>query len=198
MSEREPNTDPANPALPPRRSGLQWRTILALAIVWMVLWGDLSIFAALMGLLVGLIITLAFPMPPVRFAGRFRPLRVAWLLVRLLGSLTVASIDVIRAILRPGPPLHSGIIRVPLRVDDDLYEALVSELASLVPGSLVIEARRSNRTLYLHVLEATSADDLAQARLQVRRAEDAVLAAFGSREEQAAIRQSPGDEEEAP
>ncbi len=177
------------PDVPPRRNGLQPATIIVLAVVWTVLWGDLSLLIVLSGIVVGLLITLIFPLPPIPFAGRIRPLALLWTLLRLLGDLVLASVEVTRAILRPGPPPRSAIVRVKLRSDSDLYQTLTAELVSLVPGTIVIEARRSSRTLYLHVLDVTTDADLERVRREVRTAEDWVLRSLGSAEERARLTQ---------
>lgn len=176
-------TQPDAPDLPPRRTGLQPATIIVLAVVWIVLWGELSVLIVLSGLLVGLVITLIFPLPPVPYSGRIRPLALVWALLRLLGDLIVASVELTRLILRPGPPPRSAIVRVRLRSDSDLYQTLTAEQVSLVPGSIVIEARRSSRTLYLHVLDVQGEADLERVRREVRAAEDRVIKALGSRDE---------------
>lgn len=168
--------------MPPRRNGLQPATIIALALVWTVLWGELSLLIVLSGLLVGLLVTVLFPLPPVPYRGRLRPLGLLWAVLRLLGDLVLASVGVIRTILSPNQPPRSAILRVRLRSDSDLYQTLTAELVSLVPGSIVIEARRSTRTLYLHALDVDH-DDLERVRAEVHAAERRVLGAFGSKAE---------------
>ncbi|WP_152364430.1 Na+/H+ antiporter subunit E [Microlunatus speluncae] len=180
-------TGPDEPELPPRRNGLQPATIIVLAVVWIVLWGELSLLIVLSGLLVGLLVTLLFPLPPIPYTGRIRPLALLWTLLRLLGDLVVASFEVTRTILRPGRPPRAAIVRVQLRSDSDLYQTLTAELVSLVPGSIVIEARRSSRTLYLHVLDVTDEADLDRVRREVRTAEAWVLRSLGSAEERALL-----------
>ena len=83
----------------------------------------------------------------------------------------------------------SAMVRVDLRSDSDLYQTLTSELVSLVPGSIVVEARRSTRTLYLHVLDVEQLSDLEPARRSVLDAEARVIAAYGSAAEREAIRE---------
>ena len=38
--------------------------------------------------------------------------------------------------------MRNAVVRVKLQTHSDLYQTLTSELVSLVPGSIVIEARR--------------------------------------------------------
>ena len=83
----------------------------------------------------------------------------------------------------------SALVRVDLRSDSDLYQTLTTELVSLVPGSIVVEARRSTRTVYLHVLDVERLSDLEAARRSVLDAEARVIAAYGSAAERDAIRE---------
>jgi multicomponent Na+:H+ antiporter subunit E len=80
------------------------------------------------------------------------------------------------------------MIRVDLRSDSDLYQTLTTELVSLVPGSLVVEARRSTRTLYLHVLDVDTPAELPPARDSVLDAEARVIEAYGSAEDRERLR----------
>ncbi|MFC7620869.1 Na+/H+ antiporter subunit E [Microlunatus sp. GCM10028923] len=181
-----PSDGGAEPGLPPRRNGLQPATIIVLAVVWIVLWGELSPMIVISGLLVGLLISVLFPLPTVPFEGRLRPVQLIWTVLRLIGDLVLASVDVVRTILSPTPP-RGAVVRVKLRSDSDLYQTLTAELVSLVPGSIVIEARRSSRTLYLHVLDGTGPDALDRVRREVRTAERRVLASLGSKAERARL-----------
>ena len=44
-----------------------------------------------------------------------------------------------------------GIVRVDLKADSDLYQVNTAELVSVVPGTIVVDARQRSRILYLHV-----------------------------------------------
>ena len=63
------------------------------------------------------------------------------------GSLTVAW-----QVLDFGRQPGTAIIAVPLRIDDDLIMTHTAVTASLIPGSLIVEADRDRRILYLHVI----------------------------------------------
>ncbi len=78
--------------------------------------------------------------------------------------MVASSIGIVRLAFRFGHTPRSAIIRVQLRSHSDLYLTQTAELVSLVPGTIVVEARRATSTLYLHVLDAVSDDDLASAR----------------------------------
>ena len=172
----------------PRRRRLPWLRIAGLAVVWVLFWGDLSVANVASGLLLGLLVALVFPLPPIEFHGRFRPIAHAWLIVNLLWDLVRSSVLVAAQAFRFGRlRMRNAVIRVELRSRNDLYLTLTTELVSLVPGSLVLEARRKEGVLYLHVMDVRSEADLEQARQDVRNAEAQVLRAFGSAEEVAQL-----------
>ena len=68
-----------------------------------------------------------------------------------------------------GHTMRNAVVRVDLKTHSDLYLTLTSELVSLVPGSLVMEARRQESVLYLHVMDVRSDADIADARRKVLR-----------------------------
>lgn len=162
-----------------RRIAVQWPTLLWLTVVWVLLWGDLSVGNVLAGLALAVGVSLAMPLPPVAATGRVRPLAVAHLLGRFAVDVVVASVGVGLLAFRRRPPL-SAVIRVRLRTTSDLYLTLTAELCSLVPGSVVVEAHRLTRTLYLHVLDVTGPDGIERARRRVLEQEERVLRAFAS------------------
>lgn len=166
-----------------RRRRFPWLRIVGLAVVWVLFWGDLSPANVLSGLLLGLMVMLVFPLPPIEFHGRFRPIAYARLIADLLRDLIRSSVLVAAQAFRIGHRMRNAVIRVELRTRDDFYLTLTTELVSLVPGSLVLEARRTEGVIYLHVMDVRSDADLEQARRDVRDAEARVLRAFGSAEE---------------
>lgn len=174
--------------IPERRGGLQWKMILLLAVVWVLLWGEISVIQVIGGLLLGLLVTVVFPLPPLQFHGRFRPLGLAVLVFRLLTDLVRASWSVTRLALRFGYTPHNGVAKVQLRTIDDFYLTVTAELVTLVPGSIALEARRLEGVIYLHVMDVKGPEDLDAARRDVLDAEARVIRAFGSRAELEALK----------
>ena len=164
---------------PRRRAAIQWPTAVWLAVVWILLWGDLSVGTVLAGFAVGLIITVALPLPSIAATGRLRPLGLAYLAAVFARDLVVASVQVAALAFRPREPA-SAVIGVRLRSSSDLYLTLTAELCSLVPGSIVVEAHRLTGTLYLHVLDVDTAGGVEAARRSVLDQEERVLRAFAS------------------
>ncbi len=138
---------------PARYRSLQLPMLLWLTVVWVALWGDLSLITVLGGLLVATIGSLVFPLPPLRLDVRVRPLALLWLVVRFAADVVVSSFQVAWVVLRPRRPLRNAVIEVNLQTPSDFVLTVVAEMTCLIPGSLVVEARRSTHTLFLHVLD---------------------------------------------
>ncbi|HEY0187288.1 MAG TPA: Na+/H+ antiporter subunit E [Cellulomonas sp.] len=169
-------------SLHPRRRSLavQWPTVLWLAVVWVLLWGDFSIGNILAGLLIAVVVTGTLRMTPIEFHGRLHPWGLVVLVVRFAWDLVRASVEVSWVALRPRHTPHGAVIGVQLRSHSDLYLTMTAELCSLVPGSLVVEAHRLTGMLYLHVLDVEQSGGVEQARQVVLDQEERVLRAFAS------------------
>lgn len=155
-----------------------------LLLVWVGLWGDLSALTVLGGLVVAVIVCLVFPLPPLGMRLRIRPLRLAWLVAHFLWDVVVASAQVSWTTLQLHRQPRNAVIEVDLRTDSDFVLTVVAEMVSLVPGSLVVEARRSTHTLFLHVLDARDLAGVARMRRQVFALERRVVLALGRGTEQ--------------
>lgn len=156
-----------------------WGMLLWLVVVWVLLWGDLSLANLLGGVVVALAVTTLTPLPRTPFDGRFRPWGVARLLARFARDVVVASAQVAwRAIT--GRRLRGAVIRVRLRSHSDVYLSLTAGMTSLVPGSIVIEAHRFTGTLYVHVFDIDMEGGLDVAHRSVLEQEERVLRAFAS------------------
>ncbi len=165
---------------PARYRSLQWPVIAWLAVVWIALWGDVSIANLLGGILVGVVVCLVFPLPPLRMQLRIRPVWLAWLVVRFLADVIAASVDVAWKTLQFHRSPRNAVIEVDLLTQSDFVLTIVAEMVSLVPGSLVVEARRSTHTLFLHVLDVRDLAGVEQFRSRVFTLERRVVLALGA------------------
>ncbi|GIJ26651.1 Na+/H+ antiporter subunit E [Micromonospora qiuiae] len=190
---------PAPPVDPPRppltRAARRRNRIIALTgltSVWVLLWGTLSWANVISGLVVAIILLAVFPLPPVTFAGRIHPLPMLHFWLRFLQDLVIASIQIAWLALRPpGKPPFSAIIAVPLRVNTDLNLTLTAEALTLVPGSLILEADRTTGTLFVHVINLRSREEVEEFRREVYALEARIVAALGSPDELRRIRENP-------
>jgi multicomponent Na+:H+ antiporter subunit E len=162
-----------------RVRSLQLPVVVWLAFVWVCLWGHLSVLNVLSGLVVALVVCLVFPLPPLRMPHRVRPLRLLWLAVRFLADVVAASGEVAWKTLQLHRQPCNAVIEVDLRTTSDFVLTVVAEMVSLVPGSLVVEARRSTHTLFLHVLDARDMSGVEKMRRQVLALERRVVLALG-------------------
>ena len=173
---------------------LQWRAILALTVIWVILWGNYSLVDVLTGLVVGWLVTVTFPLPPIRYHGRLRPVGLLVLAFTTTRDLAVASWRLTLSAFAPRIDFHPAVIRVRLRANQDLYQVETAELTSIAPGSIVIDARRSTRVLYLHLVDVSGPDGVEESRHHALEVERRVLEAVGSDAELAALRRRAASE----
>jgi multicomponent Na+:H+ antiporter subunit E len=169
---------------PGRLRGLQLPVILWLTLVWVALWGGLSVLNVVSGAIVALAVCLVFPLPPLQLKLHVRPLRLGWLVLHFLGDVVLASVDVAWKTLQFHRQPRNAVIEVDLRTHSDFVLTVVAEMVSLVPGSLVVEARRFTHTLFLHVLDARDTAGVDKMRRQVFALERRVVLAFGAETQQ--------------
>ncbi|MFF3221930.1 Na+/H+ antiporter subunit E [Nocardia suismassiliense] len=134
-----------------RISVLSWLTV-----VWIALWGDLSIANLLAGLAVGALIMVALPLPRVPVNGRLHPLSLVELAVVATYYAIESSLQVAWFAIRPAPPPVSGVLRVYLSTKSDLVLVLCTDLLNLIPGTMVLEIDRRRCVVYVHVLDVSS------------------------------------------
>ncbi len=162
---------------PRRYRAVQPWSIAWLTLVWVTLWGEITPMLVVGGVLVSVIMSIAFPLPPLHIETRIRPLKLLVLAAVFLVDVIKASLEVTRVVLRRRP-VRNAVVAVDLTSDSDFVLTGVAAMLSLVPGSVVVEARRSTHTLFLHVLDV---DDVAAAeafRAQALAVEQRFLAAF--------------------
>jgi multicomponent Na+:H+ antiporter subunit E len=169
---------------PPDTTGLLRRAVPVawLVLVWVLLWGTFSWANVLGGLAVAIVVLTVFPLPPAPGRGWLRPLPALRALARFVGDIVRSSLQVAwqsLEALRPDRPIRSSVVAVRLASSSEFVMAMIVETLSLVPGSVVIEARPEERTIYAHVLGADDAAAVAAFRRQVERLEADIVAALG-------------------
>jgi multicomponent Na+:H+ antiporter subunit E len=160
---------------------IQWPLVFWLVVVWVLLWGNVTVGNVLTGLAVGVVLILAFPLPPLELELRLHPVGLVRFVVRFLADLSVAGLRTVWQILGPAP-LPCAVLAVPLRSRGDLMLTATAVAVCAVPGSAVLELQRSTGTLFVHVMGSDSAGT-EQARADVQRLERLVVRAFGTRAE---------------
>jgi multicomponent Na+:H+ antiporter subunit E len=178
-----------------RTAGLRPPTLIWLTLVWVAMWGDLSLFNVLTGLLVAVLVCVVFPLPSLRMHVRIRPLRLAWLALRFVADVVMASVEVSWTTLQFHRQPVNAVIEVNLQTPSDFVLTLVAEMTSLVPGSLVVEARRSTHTLFLHVLDAKDQAGVEKMRRGVLALERRVVLALGTETQHLQVDAAAGSKE---
>lgn len=184
-----------SPDLPQSRGrrilSVLWRQLpffIWLVALWMLLWGQFTFVSFITGLVAAIFVTRIFRLPPVELSGR---VNLWWGLVFILeflaalvrGALTVAW-QVVDWRRQPG----TAIIAVPMRTDDDLIMTHTAVTASLIPGSLLVDADRDRRILYLHVIGVRSERDVERQHASVLHWEERIVRAVGSHAQLKAVR----------
>ncbi|WP_353664349.1 Na+/H+ antiporter subunit E [Microbacterium sp. che218] len=154
-----------------------------LVALWMLLWGQFTWLAFLTGLVMAVFVTRVFRLPPVELSGRINLWYGLIFVVTFLGAVVKGSLIVAWQVLDFRRQPGAAIIAVPLRVDDDVIMAHTAITASLIPGSLIVDVDRENRTLFLHTIGVRNDRDAEHQRRIVLGWEARITRAVGSKEE---------------
>lgn len=166
-----------------RRLAVLWPTMAMGAVLWVLLWGDLSWANVLSGMALGALVALAFPLPAGGTDVTLRPGPLISLVGRFASDLVLASFQVAWVAVTPGRTPRGGLVSVPLRSAADLFVATTAGLSSMVPGTVVVDLDRSEGTLRLHVLDLDGSGGPDAVRESTRALEDRLLRAFAPRAE---------------
>ena len=147
-----------------------------LLIVWLTVFGSLDWIVVLGGVLVAIGVQVVFPLPIMPALWQLRPLSFIVLAVRFLYDLLVAGVQVSWLVVSRHPH-EDGIVKCPVRSDNPVYMTMVAAMTSMVPGTIVIEASRDEKELYLHVLDMKTHGGIAGVRREVYAQEKRVLLA---------------------
>lgn len=166
--------------------------LVALVLLWAILWGQLTWLSIITGLVVAITVTRVFYLPPAELSGRINLWFALVFLIHFLFDVAVASFTVAFQALSPRPIPRSSVIGIQLRTRSDLIMTLDAIAMSLVPGSLVVEADRERSILYLHTFATRESEDVEAMRAKVLTVEARIVRAIGSRADLERIRQSGG------
>ena len=158
----------------------RWPMVLWLTAVWVLLWGDLTVANVVVGFVLAVLLVTLMPMPRVGFEGRPWLPGIVVLVLRFIGDVVMASVQIAKKALAPGEPPRGAVIRVQLRSHSDLFLTVTAQLCSLVPGSIIVEAHRLTGTLYMHVFDVADSGGIDGARHHCLEIERRVLYAFAN------------------
>lgn len=152
-----------------------------LLVVWLLLWGSVTMANVASGLVVAAIVL--FVLPATRFPIRRPTVRVVPAL-RFVGRVTWglfrANAVVAREILSRESSINTGIVAVPLPYCSAGLLTLVANVLSLAPGTMAIEVTQDPASVvYVHVLHL---EDVEAVRRQTLDLAALAVRGFGSAE----------------
>jgi multicomponent Na+:H+ antiporter subunit E len=149
---------------------------IALLVIWMALWGEVSVANLVSGVvLIGLLAVL-FP-GTQGYGHRLRPLGALRLVIGVLWSLMVSTWRVVLAVLRPTPDrVFAEVISVPLITRSPLVAAVVANSITLTPGTMTVDVDPIDLTIQVHVLGRADHEEF---RRSIIALEQLVIGAIG-------------------
>ncbi|MGH3909729.1 MAG: Na+/H+ antiporter subunit E [Pseudonocardiaceae bacterium] len=163
-----------------RLRAAQLSQLIWLTVVWVLLWGNLSVQTVLGGFLVAVLVTVALPLPPVAGHLTMRPLRLLRLAGYLAVELVVSGVEISWETLRYGPRATAGIVETPLLTDSDYVITALANAVSLTPGEFVLQIDRRRGVCYVYSLGIRAPADAERVRRQLLVLQRRVIAALGS------------------
>lgn len=161
-----------------RDRALQLFVLCWLTVVYIWLWGNVSIANIASGLLIGALIMWSLRLPKVHVTGSVHPLAMMKLVGLSCYYALESSVAVAWLALRPGPLPTTGVVRIRLLIESDLVLVLCCDVLNLIPGSMVLEIDKEHRTVYVHLLDAGSPNAVGKFYRTTRRLEKLFIASF--------------------
>jgi multicomponent Na+:H+ antiporter subunit E len=125
-----------------------------LFVVWVGLWGQVSVANVLSGVVVVAAVLWLFP-PDRQMRHRVHPLALVTFLLHLLWALVVSSVKVAVATVAPTPArTRTEIVEVPLSTPSEMVAAVMANSITLTPGTMTVDVSESSSgtlTLAVHV-----------------------------------------------
>ena len=159
--------------------------VLWLTCVWVLLWGTFTPASIVGGLVVAVLVTALFRLPPATDRLPVRPLRVCGLLLFLLWDIAVSGVEVSWQVLRYGPRARAAIMAVPLIASSDQVVTIMASAISLSPGTMALQIDHDHDVWYVCALGPRDDADVDRARRRVVDLQRRVLSALGTPDEQA-------------
>lgn len=155
--------------------------VLWLTVLWVALWGDISVANVLSGLFLSAVVLTAARLPRLVRTGddaaRVSPIRTVWFALYVLYKLGEANLALAWEIITPRNRINTGVVAVPLRTESVLARMVVANVITLTPGSVTFEVGDSPPVLYVNVLHL---HDLDRVRRDLLHIEELAVRAFGS------------------
>lgn len=145
---------------------------LCLMCVWLMLANDLSLGNWVLGSILGWLIPLltqVFWITPPRI---YRPFKLCWFFLRIIGDIISANLQVAKLILGPQSHLRPGFVEIPMELEDELALTMLASIISLTPGTVSADLSDDRKMLLVHALDV---DDEAQLIAEIKSRYEAPL-----------------------
>jgi multicomponent Na+:H+ antiporter subunit E len=149
-----------------------------LVVLWLLLWGDVSVANVASGVVVALGLLAVFPLEQAAGAGGrvFRPLAIGRLVAYFVRELVVSNLVVARLVVSRRSRLRTGVVRCPLRTRSDGIVTMLCNMIALSPGTMMVEVL--DDAVYVHALLR---EDVERVRRDIDTLQTLVIAAFDRR-----------------
>lgn len=149
-----------------------------LTLVWVLLWGTIDVGTVFFGLLVGVLVSIVFPVPPIDTNIVLHPWSLLRLAAYLAYDLVSSTLRVSWQAVRYGPNTTASIIAVRTLTDSDHLTAMAANALSMAPGRFVMQIDRANRICYIYALATSDAEAV---RREFHALERRIVRAVGAR-----------------
>jgi multicomponent Na+:H+ antiporter subunit E len=119
---------------------------------WLIFTFSLKADHLIVGAALSLVITLFFRKYFVDHVGKFlQPKRYAWGLIYLIifvWECVKANFDVAYRVIHPDLPIHPGIVKVRLNLQNDMARAILANSITMTPGTITVDIQ--DDYIYIH------------------------------------------------
>lgn len=167
-----------------------------LVVVWCALWQDFSLPNVAFGLVLAVLVTYVFRMPRLYLSDRLNLWYSIKFIAYFIWQIMVASFQLTKLAFTFNRPINSAMVAVELRTRSDLFITATSHALSLIPGSLVVDVDRARSTLYLHVIDVSTPEEVEEYRISAQKIEAMILRAVGHSDEYQALLREDAETDE--
>lgn len=134
-----------------------------LLVLWIALWGEISIANVITGVVVIAALAVLFP-GKLRSSHHIRIIPAISFFFYMVRSIVAASWDVICAVLFPNEQRrHAEVIHVYLKSTSSLVRAVTANTISLTPGTVIVSIDSDTSDMQIHVLGKTDSTEFQDA-----------------------------------
>ncbi|GHB16648.1 Na+/H+ antiporter subunit E [Salinicola rhizosphaerae] len=146
--------------IPPTR----WLPMPILSVLLLVVWLLLQHSVALGQWLLGGVLAIAIPLVCRPFWERQptikRPWRLFLYVLRVLGDIVTANLQVSKLILDPRGRMRPAFVEYPLTLKENFPITILASTITMTPGTVSAHLRLDGRTLLIHALDVSDINEL--------------------------------------